>query len=257
MTKIPIYALLPARLGSTRFPEKMLADLAGKPLIVRTCEAVKKTGLFDQVLVVTDHQRILEAVKAHGGDAVMSRAEHPSGSDRIAEIAQTLPEGALIINVQGDEPFTQKEPLEALIRVFEDPAVQVTSLMTPLQNTAALANPNVVKVAVNAQNDALYFSRAPVPYDRDSNGAQLVVDQHFQHIGIYAYRREALLYFTSLPACALELTEKLEQLRLLYHGMPIRMVKTAELFIGVDTEEDLARARQHFNNLKSLKSSLK
>lgn len=241
-----IYALLPARLGSTRFLEKMLADLAGKPLIVRTCEAVKNTALFDQVLVVTDHQRILDAVKTHGCEAVMSRIDHPSGSDRIAEIAQNLPEGSIIINVQGDEPFTQKAPLEALIHAFEDKTVQVASLMTPLQTTAALDYPNVVKVAVNAHNDALYFSRAPIPYDRDTAGKELVAGLHFQHIGIYAYRREALLHFTSLPACTLELTEKLEQLRLLYHGIPIRMVVTEAEFIGVDTEEDLVRARERF-----------
>jgi len=246
MSRKPIYALLPARLGSTRFPEKMLADLAGKPLIVRSCEAVKNTGLFDQVLVVTDHERILQAVQAHGCEAVMSRADHPSGSDRIAEIAQNLPEGAIIINVQGDEPFTQKAPLEALIHVFADPKVGVASLMTPLTHTEALHNPNVVKVAVNVKNDALYFSRAPIPYNRDDNGQNLVAGMHFQHIGIYAYRRETLLHFTSLPPCTLELTEKLEQLRLLFHGINIRMVTTDALFIGVDTEEDLARARNKF-----------
>jgi len=246
MSRKPIFALLPARLGSTRFPEKMLADLAGKPLIVRSCEAVKNTALFDKVLVVTDHERIREAVEAHGCDAVMSRDDHPSGSDRIAEIAQNLAEGSIIINVQGDEPFTQKAPLEALIRVFDDSAVQVASLMTPLSQPEALHNPNVVKVAVNAKNDALYFSRAPIPFNRDDNGQSLVAGIHFQHIGIYAYRREALLHFTSLPPCPLELTEKLEQLRLLYHGISIRMVITDALFIGVDTKEDLNRARKRF-----------
>ncbi len=241
-----LYALLPARLGSTRFPEKMLADLAGKPLIVRSCEAVVKTGLFHGVMVVTDHLRIRDAVKTHGYEAVMSREDHPSGSDRIAEIAKNLPAGAIIVNVQGDEPFTQKAPLEALIEAFTDPAVQVASLMTALTSAEALANPNVVKVALNAKNDALYFSRAPLPYDRDSQGEDLVNGQHFQHIGIYAYRREALLHFTGLPPCELELTEKLEQLRLLYNGIPVRMVKTDARFIGVDTEEDLEGARQYF-----------
>jgi 3-deoxy-D-manno-octulosonate cytidylyltransferase len=248
MPRKPIFALLPARLGSTRFPEKMLADLAGKPLIVRSCEAVKNTGLFDQVLVVTDHERIREAVQAHGCDVVMSREDHPSGSDRIAEIAQNLAEGSIIINVQGDEPFTQKAPLEDLIRVFDDPKVLVASLMTPLTQPEALHNPNVVKVAVNGKNDALYFSRAAIPYKRDDNGQGLVAGQHFQHIGIYAYRRETLLHFTSLPPCPLELTEKLEQLRLLYNGISIRMVVTDALFIGVDTEEDLVKARERFIN---------
>jgi len=246
MTRPAIYALIPARLGSTRFPEKMLADLGGKPLIVRTCEAVKSTHLFDKVLVVTDHERILAAVQAHGYDAVMSRNDHPSGSDRIAEIAQGLPEGAILINVQGDEPFAKKAPLEALINAFKDEQVKVASLMRPLFNNTIpsdLQNPNLVKVVINSQNDALYFSRAPIPYDRDSNGNTLVSGQHFQHIGIYAYRREALLQFTRLAPCDLELTEKLEQLRLLYHGINIRMVITEEPFIGVDTEEDLEKAR--------------
>lgn len=241
---------MPARLGSTRFPEKMLADLAGKPLIVRSCEAVKSTGLFDQVLVVTDHERIRDAAEAHGCDVRMSREDHPSGSDRIAEIAQNLPEGSIIINVQGDEPFTQKAPLEDLIRVFEDPTVLVASLMTPLTQTEALHNPNVVKVAVDGKNEALYFSRAPIPYNRDDHGQSIVTGIHFQHIGIYAYRREALLHFTSLPPCPLELTEKLEQLRLLHHGINIRMVQTTAQFIGVDTKEDLIRAREWFNRRK-------
>ncbi len=246
MASPAVYALIPARLGSTRFPEKMLANLAGKPLIVRTCEAVVKTGLFDQVLVVTDHERIRQAVQAHGCQAVMSRNDHPSGSDRIAEIAQTLPSGSLLVNVQGDEPFTQKAPLEALIAAFRDTQVVVASLMRPLTEVAALSNPNVVKVTINAQNDALCFSRAPIPFDRDSQGQNLVPGMHFQHIGIYAYRREALLKFTSLPPCPLELTEKLEQLRLLYHGINIRMVVTEEAFIGVDTVEDLERATAKF-----------
>lgn len=246
MSTSPIFALLPARLGSTRFPEKMLADLGGKPLIVRSCEAVKNTGLFDEVWIVTDHERILKAAFEHNCDAIMSATEHPSGSDRIAEIAWGLPEESIIVNVQGDEPFTQKAPLEDLIRAFDDPEVQVASLMTPISYPTTLANPNVVKVVVNAKNDALYFSRSPIPHDRDSKGHNPIPGQHFQHIGIYAYRCKALLHFTNLPPCETELTEKLEQLRLLHHGINIRMVKTNFQFIGVDTQEDLIRARTRF-----------
>lgn len=249
MSRKLIFALLPARLGSTRFPEKMLADLAGKPLIVRTAEAVKNTGLFDEVWVVTDHERILKATADHGCVSVMSKTEHPSGSDRIAEIAWGLPDDSIIVNVQGDEPFSQKAPLEDLIRAFDDPEVQIASLMTPISYPATLANPNVVKVVVNAKSDALYFSRSAIPHDRESKGHNPIAGQHFQHIGIYAYRREALMHFTSLPPSDLESIEKLEQLRLLHHGINIRMVITTAQFIGVDTKEDLIRAREHFTNL--------
>jgi len=245
-----VVALLPARLGSTRFPEKMLADLGGKPLIVRSWEAVQATNLFAEVLVVTDHERILQAVEAHGGRAVMSSPHHQSGSDRIAEIALSL-DADLLVNVQGDEPFVQHESLVALLRCFQDASVQVASLMCRLNDWADFQNPNVVKVVCNQVGDALYFSRAVVPFPRDVNlpssglmAADALPANVFQHIGVYGYRREALLAFTALPPCALELTEKLEQLRLLYYGMPIRMAEVAEKSIGIDTQADLVRARR-------------
>jgi 3-deoxy-manno-octulosonate cytidylyltransferase (CMP-KDO synthetase) len=245
-----VVALLPARLGSTRFPEKMLADLGGKPLIVRTWEAVQATHLFAEVLVVTDHERILQAVEAHGGSAVMSSPEHQSGSDRIAEIALRL-DADVLVNVQGDEPFVQRESLAALLRCFEDARVRVASLMCRVGDYADFHNPNVVKVVCNQTGDALYFSRAAVPFPRDlALPAQGLLPEEavpagvFQHIGVYGYRKEALLAFTAMPPCALELTEKLEQLRLLYHGIPIRMAEVAEKSIGIDTLADLERARK-------------
>lgn len=244
-----VVALLPARLGSTRFPEKMLADLGGKPLIVRTWEAVQATQLFAEVLVVTDHVRILQAVEAHGGRAVMSSPAHQSGSDRIAEVARSL-EADVLVNVQGDEPFVQRESLAALLRCFEDAEVQVASLMCRLRDWADFQDPNVVKVVCNLAGDALYFSRAVVPFPRDlalpTQGhlpEEAVPAGVYQHIGVYGYRKEALLAFTALSPCALELTEKLEQLRLLYHGTAIRMAEVAEKSIGIDTLADLERAR--------------
>jgi 3-deoxy-manno-octulosonate cytidylyltransferase (CMP-KDO synthetase) len=241
-------ALLPARLGSTRFPEKMLADLGGKPLIVRSWEAVAATGLFDAVWVVTDHERIQQAVLHAGGKAVMSSPDHPSGSDRLAEIARRFPEYEVIINVQGDEPFTEKSALTALLACFKNEAVQVASVMCPLATTDDLYNPNTVKVTVDAQNRALYFSRAPIPFVRDKQQGELLPGQHFQHIGIYGYRREALLQFTSWPVAPIEDSEKLEQLRLLYNGIPIYMVETQHKPIGIDTAEDLEKARQIWQN---------
>jgi 3-deoxy-manno-octulosonate cytidylyltransferase (CMP-KDO synthetase) len=245
-----VIALLPARLGSTRFREKMLADLGGKPLIVRSWEAVQATNLFAEVWVVTDHERIMEAVQAHGGRAMMSSPTHQSGSDRIAEAARQL-EAEVVVNVQGDEPFVSAASLAALLDCFRDPAVQVASLMCPLADWADFRDPNVVKVVCNAAGDALYFSRAMVPFPRDlvvpAQGPLAATDLPagvFQHIGVYAYRKEALLAFTALPPCALELTEKLEQLRLLHHGIPIRMAAVAEKSIGIDTPADLERAQQ-------------
>lgn len=233
-------ALLPARLGSTRFPEKMLALLGGKPLIVRSWEAVQQSQLFDEVWVVTDHHRILEAVEAAGGKCVMSSPKHESGSDRIAEIAARL-DADLIVNVQGDEPFTSADSLRTLLEALQGDGVQVASLMCPITDRADFENPNVVKVVCNQAGDALYFSRAPIPFPRDA-AQDLPETGAFQHIGIYGYRREALLRFTALPTCALERTEKLEQLRLLHHGMPIRMALVHEKSLGIDTEADLAAA---------------
>ncbi|MFN3530362.1 MAG: 3-deoxy-manno-octulosonate cytidylyltransferase [Bacteroidia bacterium] len=242
-------ALIPARLESSRFPEKMLADLAGKALIVRTHEAVAKSGLFSDVLVVTDHVRILELVEAHGGKAVMSAAHHQSGSDRIAEIAARL-EADFLVNIQGDEPFTSTQSLACLLEQLAQPGVEVASLMCPIYTWADFENPNVVKVVCNRAGDALYFSRAPIPFPRDVQEPRpknLPEDVPiYQHIGIYGYKREALLRFTALPPAPLEQLEKLEQLRLLYHGIPIRMGLVHEKSLGIDTEEDLAKARLRF-----------
>lgn len=244
-------ALLPARLSSARLPEKMLADLGGKPLIVRTWEAVMSSALFDEVWVVTDHVRIFEAAEAHGAQVCMSRADHPSGSDRLAEVVANRSDVDVVVNVQGDEPFTSKASLSALLACFNDPQVQVASACCALEQLSDYQNPNVVKVVKDAVGDALYFSRAPIPFARDhvwqagEEMLQLPVAV-WQHLGLYAYRRETLLRFTALPPAPLELTEKLEQLRLLHHGIRIRMAEVADKAIGVDTAEDLELARKVF-----------
>lgn len=241
-------ALLPARLASTRLPEKMLADLGGKPLIVRSWEAVAATGLFNEVWIVTDHERIFEAATKQGAQVCMSSADHPSGSDRLAEIAHQRPDVDLIVNVQGDEPFTQKSSLEALLACFNDPQVQVASLCCRIAHKAEFDNPNLVKVVTNQQGDALYFSRAPIPFPREGAPADALPFDAWQHIGIYAYKRDVLLQFTQWVPSPIEEIEKLEQLRLLHHGINIRMAAVAEKSIGIDTMEDLEHARRLFSD---------
>jgi 3-deoxy-manno-octulosonate cytidylyltransferase (CMP-KDO synthetase) len=227
-------AAIPARFASTRFPGKPLAVLAGKTIIHRVYEAVANSGLFTTVLVATDDERIAAEVESFGGQIVMTRTDHPSGSDRIAEAVADIP-GDIIVNVQGDEPFISAGPLTRLLEVFTDPSVQVASLMTPL--TGDPQNPNLVKVVTALNGDALYFSRCPIPHHRDTTGVG-----HLLHIGVYAYRRETLLRMVKLSPTPLELTEKLEQLRLLENGIPIRMVETDYRGFGIDTPEDLDKA---------------
>ncbi|OYU84001.1 MAG: 3-deoxy-manno-octulosonate cytidylyltransferase [Flavobacterium sp. BFFFF2] len=234
-------AILPARFASTRFPGKMLQELGGKPLIVQTYLATLRTGLFDEVIVVTDHDDIEEAVVAAGARCFRSTREHESGSDRIAEVIADL-EVDVVVNVQGDEPFIDQEALAQLVDVFKKDTKQqidVASLMRPITDLAAVQNPNNVKVVVDEQQRALYFSRAAIPFQRDSGD----VPTYFHHIGVYAYRKEALLQFTTWPVSRLEYIEKLEQLRYLEHGKRIQMVQTQHLGIGVDTPDDLARAQ--------------
>lgn len=231
-------AVIPARYGSTRFPGKPLALLAGMPIIQHVYQRVAATQLFSQVLVATDDQRIYDAVTGFGGQAVFTAADHPSGSDRIAEVAANL-DVQIVVNVQGDEPFIAAEPLRSLVEAFDDPTVDVASLMHPLQDD--VQNPNAVKVVCDQADNALYFSRAAIPFDRDATSSA----QYFKHIGVYAYRKEVLLAFTALNPTPLEQCEKLEQLRLLEHGYRIRMVSTHYSGIGIDTPEDLAKAEEY------------
>jgi 3-deoxy-manno-octulosonate cytidylyltransferase (CMP-KDO synthetase) len=236
-----VIAVIPARYASTRFPAKLMQDLGGKTVILRTYEAAIDTHLFDDVFVVTDSDLIYKEIVSHGGKAIMSVKEHESGSDRIAEAIANI-DVDIVVNVQGDEPFIDKEPLEKVIEVFRndiDNKVDLASLMREITNEDDIQNPNNVKVVVDQNNFALYFSRSVIPYPREKN----VGVRYFQHIGIYAFRKQALLDFYSLPMKSLEASEKLEQLRYLEFGKRIKMVETSHVGIGIDTIEDLEKAR--------------
>lgn len=236
-----IIAVIPARYASTRFPAKLMQDLGGKTVITQTYEATVATQLFDDVFVVTDSELIYDEIFKNGGKVVRSVKDHESGSDRIAEAVQNI-DADIVINVQGDEPFVNKSNLEELISIFKgdmNNEVDVASLMTPIVDWADIENPNNVKVVVDKTNTALYFSRSVIPYKRDSS----VNVVYHQHIGIYAFRKKALMEFSTLPMKFLEAAEKLEQLRYLEYGKRIKMAVTQELGVGIDTEEDLKRAR--------------
>lgn len=237
-----IIAVIPARYASTRFPAKLMQDLGGRTVILRTYEAATKTNLFDDVFVVTDSKLIFNEIISNGGKAIMSVKEHESGSDRIAEAIESL-DVDIVVNVQGDEPFINSEPLKKLIKIFKQDVkneVDLASLMREIKNEEDINNPNNVKVIVDQNQFALYFSRSVIPYPREKN----VGVRYMQHIGIYAFRKQALLDFYNLPMKSLEASEKLEQLRYLEFGKRIKMVETTHVGIGIDTIEDLEKARK-------------
>jgi 3-deoxy-manno-octulosonate cytidylyltransferase (CMP-KDO synthetase) len=229
-------AIIPARYASTRFPAKALEPLLGKPLILWVREAVSATGLFSQVIVATDSELIREAVVDFGGKAVMTSPSHASGTDRVHEAASGL-DYDVIVNVQGDEPLITREALDALLGAFADESVRIATLMAPIDDPAMLNDPNTVKVVADSSGNALYFSRAGIPFNRDGGS----YGGYWRHIGVYAYRREALERFVKLPPSPLEQVEKLEQLRALENGIPIRLVPTSYQGIGIDTQEDLEK----------------
>lgn len=237
-----IIAVIPARYTSTRFPAKLMQDLGGKTVITRTYEAAVNTNLFDDVFVVTDSELIFNEIVSQGGKAIMSSKEHESGSDRIAEAVSNL-EVDIVINIQGDEPFIDKDSLEKLIQVYKNDGkseVDLASLMREITDIQYIENPNNVKVVVDQNGFALYFSRSVIPYPREIN----VGVRYMQHIGIYAFRKQALLDFYNLPMKSLEASEKLEQLRYLEFGKRIKMIETNHFGIGIDTPEDLEKARR-------------
>lgn len=237
-----IIAVIPARYASTRFPAKLMQDLGGKTVILKTYEAAVNTNLFDDVFVVTDSDLIYNEIAGHGGKAIMSIAEHESGSDRIAEAVTHL-DVDVVVNVQGDEPFINAEPLAKLIEVFKNDTenkVDLASLMVEIRDQHDIDSPNNVKVVTDQTGFALYFSRSVIPYPREAN----VGVHYMKHIGIYAFRKHALMDFYSLPMKSLEASEKLEQLRYLEYGKRIKMVETSHVGIGIDTPEDLEKARK-------------
>ena len=232
-----VVALIPARYQATRFPGKLMQMLGNKSVIRHTYDATVATGLFDQVVVVTDSDIIYDEITRNGGRAVRSLREHESGSDRIAEAAEKM-EVDIIVNVQGDTPFVKKSPLEKLLAQFDDPSVQVASLMQVLTKQEEIRDPNFVKVAVDQNMNSLFFSRSPIPYARDT----AIPITYYEHIGVYAFRKKALLDFTRWPIAPLEAAEKIECLRYLEYGIPLRMVVVDYMGVEIDTPEDLNKA---------------
>jgi 3-deoxy-manno-octulosonate cytidylyltransferase (CMP-KDO synthetase) len=235
-----VVAIIPARYDSTRLPGKALADIGGRPMIehvYRRASAARSVGV---VIVATDDDRIRDAVEAFGGRAQMTSRAHQSGTDRLAEIAATLTSD-LVVNVQGDEPLIEASMVDDAIAVFRaDPSLEMSTVRRRIDDPADLRNPNVTKVVVDREGNALYFSRAPIPFTRDGSPPAPA----WRHIGLYVYRRETLLRLTALPPTAMEQSEALEQLRALEHGIRIKTVETPHECIGVDTPEDLERVRR-------------
>ncbi len=234
--------MIPARYAATRFPAKLMQKLGNKTVIQHTYDNTLATQLFDEVMVITDSDIIFNEIVENGGKAKMSICQHESGSDRIAEAVADM-EVDIVVNVQGDEPFVQKDPLEKLLQTFEGEEgkkVQVASLMQILNDSNLVADPNYVKVAVDKNMNALFFSRSPIPYHRDKN----VSPTYYEHIGVYAFRKQALLNFTHWPVTPLEAAEKIECLRYLENGVALKMVLTQYMGVEIDTPEDLIRAEK-------------
>jgi len=242
-------AMIPARLQASRFPRKLLQDLNGKSVIAHTYLNTEATKLFDEVIVVTDSQEIYDDIKKHGGQAMMSQKEHACGSDRIAEAVEHI-NTDIVVNVQGDEPFTDYNSLKPLLDVFQGrdaDKIDLASLMTKLNAKDDIQNPNYVKVIVDQHNFALYFSRSPIPYQRNQEAEV----QYYRHKGIYAFRKQAILDFYHLPMRALESAEQIECIRYLEYGKSIKMIETKENSFGIDTPQDLERAKHYINQQKN------
>lgn len=232
-----IVAVIPARLASTRLPRKMLREIHGKPLAVWVYQAVRKSKLLSEVIIATDSEEIRSACEKHSCKVQMTSEKHRSGTERVHEVSQSVA-ADVYINVQGDEPMIRASHIEALVELMKNLEVPVGTLKTPAA-LEEIGNPNAVKVVTDAHGRALYFSRSTIPHDRDASQPK-----YFKHLGIYAYRKQWLDRFVSLPESSLERAERLEQLRLLENGIPIYVAETEFDSIGVDTEEDLARVLQ-------------
>ena len=236
-----VIAVIPARYESTRFPGKALAKLGEKYLIQHVYEHAVSSGVFNDVIVATDDQRILETVKEFNGNVKITGKDHKSGTDRVAEVCKNL-DFDVVVNIQGDEPFIYRKPLEKLVSAFKNPEVQVASLMHKLDRD--INNPNNVKVVVDKNSFALYFSRSIIPFNQKKSKDTL----YFKHIGVYAFRKETLLQFVNFPVSKLEKIESLEQLRLLENGIKIKMLETDYEGIGIDTPDDLKQAEEWLRN---------
>lgn len=234
--------VIPARYASTRLPGKPLADIAGKPMISRVYHRASQAQKVTGVIAAVDDQRVYDAVVANGGVAMMTRKDHATGTDRLAEVAAAHPEAELIINVQGDEPLIDPGIIDALAAAFdEDPDLQMATVKSPMKDEEEMTNPNNVKVVTDKKGYALYFSRSLMPYPRESTGVTV-----YKHIGIYAYKRDFLLNYAKMEPTILERTESLEQLRALENGYRIKVIETDQTFVGVDTPEDLLKVNEIF-----------
>lgn len=240
-----VIAVIPARYSSQRLPGKPLADIGGKPMIQHVYERALAASLVNEVLVATDDERILDAVSAFGGFAALTPVDIQSGSDRIAHVARSLQGADIIVNIQGDEPLIPSEMIDEAIRpMMQDRSLTTTTLIRRIESEAELHNPNLPKVVIDNDGSCLYFSRSPVPFLRDANGAEWISrHQYYKHIGLYVYRRDFLLRYAQMPQTPLEKAEKLEQLRILEHGFQIKAVVTSYDSVPVDTAEDLERVR--------------
>ena len=239
-----VLCVIPARFASTRLPGKPLKDIAGKPMVVRVYERASQAGLVNETLVATDDERIKTAVEAAGGKAMLTRADHATGTDRLAEVAEAYPDVDLIVNVQGDEPLIEPGLIDQLAGLFaNEPDLKMATVKTEMKDEAEQKNPNNVKVVCDKAGYALYFSRSLMPYPR-KGGCPV-----YKHIGIYAYRRDFLLHYAKMEPTPLEQAESLEQLRALENGYRIKVVETKAKFVGVDTVEDLARVNEIYRNM--------
>ena len=239
-----VLCVIPARYASTRLPGKPLKDIAGKPMVVRVYERASQAGLVNETLVATDDERIKTAVEAAGGKAMLTRADHATGTDRLAEVVEAYPDVDLIVNVQGDEPLIDPGLIDDLAGLFEgEPELAMATVKTEIEDEAEQKNPNNVKVVCDKAGYALYFSRSVMPYPR-KGGCPV-----YKHIGIYAYRRDFLLHYAKMEPTPLEQAESLEQLRALENGYRIKVVETKAKFVGVDTVEDLARVNEIYRNM--------
>jgi 3-deoxy-manno-octulosonate cytidylyltransferase (CMP-KDO synthetase) len=238
-----ILAVIPARYASTRLPGKPLVPLGGKPMIERVWERVRQARSVSSVVVATDDERIRSAVEAFGGEVAMTRADHRSGTERVAEVAAARSDAEILVNVQGDEPLIEPAAIDAAVEaILSDAAVNVATLAVPITNPGDIMDPNVVKAVLDFDGNALYFSRAPIPWVRDREGP--VHARHLKHLGLYVFRRAALLEFPTFPQGDLERIEQLEQLRWLENGYRIRVAETEYDSVSVDMPEDVARVEQ-------------
>ncbi len=239
-----VLCVIPARYASTRLPGKPLKDIAGKPMVCRVYDRAAKAAKVSRTLVATDDERILQAVQEHGGEAMMTRKDHPTGTDRLAEVAAAFPEADLIINVQGDEPLIEPSLIDELASVFAtDSELQMATVKTEMTEKDEQENPNNVKVVTDKDGYALYFSRSLLPYPRNA-GCPV-----YKHIGIYAYKRDFLLQYAKMESTPLEAAESLEQLRALENGYRIKVVETKAKFVGVDTAEDLQKVNEIYQKM--------